>query len=125
PCRDENLLADEIEAGDELGDGVLDLDARVHLEEEPLALRGEKSLDGAGAPIPDRASGGDRYLADPGADLFVDCRRRRLLDELLVAALDRAVALAEEQFVAVRIGDALCLDVARILEAPVDGHPIV
>jgi hypothetical protein len=34
--RDEDLGADEIEAGDDLGDGVLDLDARVHLDEEPL-----------------------------------------------------------------------------------------
>ena len=32
--RDQDLLAHEIEAGDELGDRVLDLDPRVHLHEE-------------------------------------------------------------------------------------------
>ena len=41
-------------------------------------------------------------------------RRRRLLDELLVAALDRAVALAETDRVAVRVGEDLDLDVARV-----------
>jgi hypothetical protein len=35
---DEDLRADEIDAGDTLGDGVLDLDARVHLDEEPVVL---------------------------------------------------------------------------------------
>ena len=36
--RDQDLLADEVEAGDELGDRVLDLDARVHLQKEVVAL---------------------------------------------------------------------------------------
>ncbi len=36
--RDQNLRAHEIEAGDDFGDGVLDLDARVHLDEEPFVL---------------------------------------------------------------------------------------
>src|SRR5207302_11465146 len=38
---DQYLLADEVEAGDRLRDRVLDLDARVHLEEEVVAGRGE------------------------------------------------------------------------------------
>ena len=49
-----------------------------------------------------------------------DRRRRRLLDELLVAALDRAVALAEVDDVAVRVGEHLHLDVARVLEVALD-----
>jgi hypothetical protein len=36
PLRDQDLGAHEVEAGDDLGDRVLDLDARVHLDEEPL-----------------------------------------------------------------------------------------
>ena len=39
---DQNLLADEVDAGDELGDRVLDLDARVHLEEEVVAVRSSR-----------------------------------------------------------------------------------
>ena len=42
PGRDQHLLADEVEAGHELGDGVLDLDARVHLHEVVVAVRGSR-----------------------------------------------------------------------------------
>jgi hypothetical protein len=38
--RDADLLADQIEAGDHLGDRVLDLDARVHLDEVEVARAG-------------------------------------------------------------------------------------
>ena len=41
-----------------------------------------------------------RCLADPRAQVGVDRGRRRLLDQLLVAALDRAVAFAQEEHVA-------------------------
>jgi hypothetical protein len=49
PRRDAQLLLDEVEAGDELGDGVLDLQPGVHLHEERL-VRGvarHDELDGA------------------------------------------------------------------------------
>ena len=90
---------------------VLHLHPGVHLQEEVLALSVEQALDGAGAGVVDRGCrlGGD--LADPRAQLFVDRRRRRLLDQLLVAALDRAVALAEVDHVAVLVGQHLDLDV--------------
>ena len=39
-----------------------------------------------------------------------------------MAALDRAVALAEVDHVAVRVGEHLHLDVARILDEPLDVH---
>ena len=80
---------------DQLRDGVLDLDARVHLHEVVGAVPVEQALDRPGGAVADRARGVDRDRADPLAELGVDRGRRRLLDELLVAALDRAVALAE------------------------------
>ena len=45
-----DLLVDEIDAGDHLGDGMLDLDAGVHLDEVELAVLVEE-LDGADADI--------------------------------------------------------------------------
>ena len=36
PRGDAELPLDQVEPGDELGDGVLDLQARVHLHEEEL-----------------------------------------------------------------------------------------
>ena len=46
---DAQLLLDEVEPGDELGDRVLDLQPRVHLDEEELvrAVGGDEELDGA------------------------------------------------------------------------------
>ena len=69
--------------------------ARVHLEEEVLAVRVEQPFDRPGRAVPDGPRGLDRDRADPRSQLVVDGGRRRLLDELLMAALDRAVALAE------------------------------
>ena len=51
--RDEQLHAHEVEAGDHLGDGVLHLQARVHLEEEELALLVHHELDRACAHVPE------------------------------------------------------------------------
>ena len=47
-------------------------------------------------------------------------RRGRLLDQLLVAALQRAVAGAGDDDVAVLVGDHLGLDVARLVEVALD-----
>ena len=52
----------------------------------------------------------------------VDRGRRRLLDQLLVAALQRAVALAEVDHVAVRVGEHLDLDVARVGQVALEVH---
>jgi hypothetical protein len=101
---------------------VLDLDPGVHLEEVVVALGVEQALDGACIAISDRARRLDRDLADPFAQRLVDCGRGRLLDELLVATLDRAVALAEMDDVAVIVGEHLHLDVPRVFEVPLDIH---
>ena len=42
PRSDAQLRGDEVDAGHRLGDGVLDLQARVHLEEERLVGRGRR-----------------------------------------------------------------------------------
>ena len=96
---------------DQLGDGVLDLEAGVHLEEEELAVLVEE-LDGAGVDVAAGLGDLDRGLAHRLADLVGEVRGRALLDELLVAALGRAVALAHPHAVAVGVGDDLHLDVA-------------
>ena len=60
---DEQLRAHEIDAGDLLGDRMLDLQARVHLEEvEPrrVAVALDEELDRAGVAVAGRARGGDR-----------------------------------------------------------------
>ena len=54
------------------------------------------------------------------AHLVGDRDRRRLLEQLLVASLDRALALAEMNDVAVVIAEDLELDVARRVEIFLD-----
>jgi hypothetical protein len=121
-CRDEYLLADDVDPGDRLRDRVLDLYARVHLEEVVRAVRVEKTLDRSRRPVADRTRGVDRDCTDPRTELRVDGWGRRLLDELLMASLDRAVALSEMHDVAVRVGEDLHLDVAGVVEIALDVH---
>ena len=61
--RDADLLLDDVDAGDELGDRVLDLDAGVDLEEEEVALVVEQELEGAGVGVLHGARGVDDRAA--------------------------------------------------------------
>jgi hypothetical protein len=108
------------EPGDQFGHRVLHLDPGVHLEEEVLAVLREQTLDRPGRAVADGSGRVDGDLPDPLAELLGHGRGRRLLDELLVAALDRAVALAEVDDGPVGVGEHLDLDVTRILEVPLD-----
>ena len=62
---DADLLLHDVDAGDHLGDRVLDLHARVHLDEEELVVLVQE-LEGAGAAIADLAAGLGAALADAG-----------------------------------------------------------
>ena len=119
PGRDPELLADDVDPGGHLGHAVLHLHARVHLEEEVLAVR-EEPLHGARGPVAHRPRGLGADLADALAHLAVDRRRRALLDELLVTALDRAIALAKMDHVALRVGEHLDLHVAWVRQVALD-----
>ena len=122
---DADHLLDQIDAGDELGHRMLDLQPRVHLQEvEALVLPGDE-LDGAGGVVADRLRQRDRLRAHLLARRLVEQRRRRLLDDLLVAALDRAFALAEMDDVAVLVAEHLDFDVARIDDEFLDEHAVV
>ncbi len=98
---------------DRLRDRVLDLEPGVQLDEGERAVRPDEELERAGvavADVPARALGGGLHLL---AQLVVERGRRRLLDQLLVAALHRALALAAREDVAVVVAEHLDLDVAR------------
>ena len=84
----------------QLGDRVLDLEPGVHLQEpEPLGGRVVEELDRAGAAVVDRLGRRAGGVVQRGADLVAQAGRRRLLDHLLVPALDRAVAFADRRSV--------------------------
>ena len=53
---DPHLGLHQVDVGDLLGDRVLDLDARVHLDEDVVAVGVEQELDGAGVAVADLRS---------------------------------------------------------------------
>ena len=111
---DPDLLLHQVEAGHHLGDRMLDLDPGVHLHEVEATRRRRagtrwcrrrrsrcrRRARTAASPIRPRSSAVER-----GA--------RALLDQLLVAALHRAVALAQVHHLAVAVAHDLDLDVPR------------
>ncbi len=131
--RDRKLLAggnpdhllDEVDAGDELSDGMFDLQTGIHLQEvEALVLAGDE-FDRAGGIVVHGLRQRHRLLAHPAAGGLVEQRRRRLLDDLLVAALDRTFALAEIDHVAMLVAEHLDFDVAGIDDEFLDEDAIV
>src|SRR5581483_9555914 len=70
-----DAFLDDVDARGHLGHAVLDLHARVHLQEEVLswafAIAGEQPLDRASADVADRARGLDADLADALAQRLV------------------------------------------------------
>ena len=123
--RDADLLAHDVDARHQLRDGVLDLEPTVHLDEVERAVGPDEELERAGVAVADRAA---RPL--DGRLHLLACRRveggrRRLLDELLVPALDRALALAEGEHAAVGVAEHLDLDVTSRRDELLDVHGAV
>ena len=109
----------DVHAGHLLGDPVLDLQARVDLEEkEVLVIRVVQELHRARRPV---AHGARQHLGgvpEPAPHVVAQPGSRRFFDHLLVAALRRAVPLAERDDLAGPVAEDLHLDVARPLDEP-------
>ena len=110
----QNLFLHQVAAVNLFGDRVLHLDARVHLDEVIMPVVIDQELHRAGVLITDRLRQLDRGVAHFLAQPAVMKRRRTFLDHLLVAPLDRAIALAQVNGVAVLVGHDLKFDVMRI-----------
>src|SRR5450755_1636444 len=90
-----DLLLDDVEATDELGHSVLHLQPGVDLEEPEVALTIEQELGGRRILETGRLTDPDRQGMKLDPLRVRKARRRGLLDELLVPALNGAVALTE------------------------------
>ena len=122
PARDTDLLLHQIDAGQHLRHGVLDLDPRVHFHEVVRAVRVEQHLDGPRADVADRGGAEDGGVPHAGAQLGRHGRTGRLFDQLLVPPLHRAVTLAEVDHRALRVAQDLELDMPRPREVLLDVH---
>ena len=110
---DAQLFAHQVDSGHLLGDGVFDLESGVHLQEEELS-RGlvHQELDGSRRPVADAAGQLQGRLTHDVALFGAEGGCRRLLDDLLVATLDRAFPLAQVDQAPVGVAQDLDLDVA-------------
>ena len=109
--RHQQLGADDIHAGDHLGDGVLHLNTGVHLDEVVIAGLVHQKFHGAGADVVDRPGDLHRVAAQSLHRGLRHRPRRGELHHLLIPALEGAVALAQMVDIAVLVGQDLHLDV--------------
>ena len=117
---DPDLFLHDVDAGHHLGDRMLDLQPGVRFHEIEAAVGIHQELEGAGVGVLHRLRRVDDDAAHLAAHLLGERRRRRLLDQLLMAALNRALALAEVHDRPVLIAEDLELDVARRLDVLLD-----
>ncbi len=122
---DEDLPAHQVDAGRQFGDRMLDLEAGVHFQEVEAAVLVEHELDRAGADVVDRAGRGQGRLRHATAQVLVQGWGGRLLEDLLVAALDRAFALEQVHDLAVAVAEDLELDMARAHQVFLQKHRVV
>src|SRR5208337_3017375 len=122
--RDPQLLAYQVASKTHLGHRMLYLQARIDFEEvEVVAL--DQKLRGAGVGVVRRAREFQRRVDYFRAHLAGESGRRRLLDNLLMPPLDRAITLAESDHGAVIVAEKLYFDVARMREIFFDEYPSV
>ena len=123
---DPQLLADQVDSRHLLGDRVLHLQAGVHLQEEELAgVVVDQQLHRPRRDVADRPGQPHRGVAHGGPQGIVDRDGRRLLDDLLVAALDGALPLTEMDDIAVGIAQDLDLHMAAPAQVALQEHGVI
>src|ERR1700682_3490048 len=115
-----DLRLHDVHAGDDLGDWMFDLHARIHLHEiEGAARRIEDELNRTGATVVDLTTYPHRGLAHARPHRLVQTGRGAFLDQLLAAPLNRAITLAQVQNRLI-VGEYLDFDVPHALEEFLD-----
>src|SRR5437763_5412851 len=95
---------------------MLYLDAGVHLDEVQAPVLIHQELDGARVPVSDLLQGCAENLTNLGPQFWSDLGGRRFLQQLLMAPLDRALALTQADDAAVLVRQNLKLNMARMLD---------
>ncbi len=125
--RHAQLPFDEIGAGDRFRHRMLHLQARVHFHEpEAVCLQPFRGigneLDGTGADVTDGLGRLHRRLAHRLAHRVGHARRCGFLDHLLMAALQRAIALKQMDDIAVTVPKHLHLNMPWAGDVFLDQH---
>ncbi len=109
--RNADLPMDEIDSSNQLGHRMFHLQARVHLQEKEVPSLVHEEFDRAGITIACGFSDANSSLTHFSAHFCIHHWCGRFLQHFLMAALDRALALAEVYRVSVFVSEHLHLDV--------------
>ena len=112
---DAQLLLDQIDTSNHLGDRMLNLDTGVHFDEIELAVFVQE-LESTRTAVADLDTGTHTALTDELAHFGGDAGCRRLFHHFLVATLHGAVTLAQIEGVALAVCQHLNFDVARVFQ---------
>ena len=112
--RNADLLLDQVNAGHHLSHRMLHLDAGVHLNEVEVPVLVQYKLNGAGTVITSGLCRQHRCLSHLLPEFRGQGTGRGFLDHLLVAALHRAVPLAQMHHMPLLICQNLEFDVLGI-----------
>jgi hypothetical protein len=123
PAGDANLRLDQVDAGDHLGHGMLDLNAGVDLDEIEVVALIDDELDRAGVGVADFSDQPHGRFAHREAFFLRQAWGGALFDQFLVPPLRAALALEEVADVAVMIGDDLDFDVPRAIDVALQIDP--
>src|SRR5262245_48523369 len=99
---------------------MLHLDASVHLHEVEIALLIHEELERAKRHVAALAHGAGDGLSHVAAQLGRDRDAGRLLEQLLVATLDGALALTQYESRPLAVAEHLKLDVTRLLDVALE-----
>src|SRR5882762_10196014 len=113
---DGDLKFDEIESGDLLGDGMLDLQPRVDFEEIEIEISVDEKFHRAGVDVATGTRQANRGIAHFLAEVGCDDGRWSFFDDFLVTALYGAFAFAEGNNAAMAVGQDLDFDMARLFQ---------
>ncbi len=113
---------DQIDAADQLRDTVLDLEPGIDLQEIGLAIGCDQELGRSRIPEADRPGDPNGKVVQSAPGIGGETGSWRLLQQLLVAALDGAVALPQGHDRALRVAKELDLDMSRALDVALEVH---
>ena len=115
---------DQIDAINFFGHRVLDLESRIHFQEIGFAALGivdelDRAANSYATLLPRTTAAASSLFCTASSQI----RRRRLLDDFLVAPLQRAVAGAERNHATAAVAENLHLDMARFGDEALEKKP--
>jgi hypothetical protein len=119
-CSDLDLSSDDVDAGNLLGDSVLDLDTGIDFDKVVSVLLVDEELCGACVAVVDGPGQLDSIGQDSVSNIGGKVLGRCNLDNLLMTALNGAITLVKVDNVAVVVTEKLNLNVLGLVKESLD-----